>query len=164
HHAVAAVNGRDDVLLGHGPEEAGPAGPGVELGVRREQRQPAANTDVDARALVVQQGAAERPLGALAARDLELLRRQLAAPLRVGLDDPGGLDRADELSLAVEDFDSHRRLLKRCRARGTAHRPASWASISPRCRGSTKKLPAAATVPGALLPRRRAVGGGRNVV
>jgi hypothetical protein len=32
-HAVTAVGMRDDVLLGHGLEEAGPAGAGVELAV-----------------------------------------------------------------------------------------------------------------------------------
>src|SRR5687768_2011988 len=106
-HAVAAVFVRDDVLSGHWLEKAGPAGAGVELGARREQRQPAADAGVDTLALVVQQGAAVRPLSALATRNLELLGCELLAPLRVGLDDAVYLDGTDELALAVEDFDFH---------------------------------------------------------
>jgi hypothetical protein len=33
YHAVAVVVVGDDVLVGHRPEETGPASPGVELGV-----------------------------------------------------------------------------------------------------------------------------------
>src|SRR5262245_41839144 len=36
-HAIAPVLMREDVLLSDGPEEAGPAGAGVELGARGEQ-------------------------------------------------------------------------------------------------------------------------------
>ena len=71
-HAVAAVCMRNDVLLGHGLEEAGPAGAGVELAIRGEQGQPAADTAVDPVALIVQERAAERSLSALATSNLEL--------------------------------------------------------------------------------------------
>jgi hypothetical protein len=110
-HAVAAVFMRDDVLLGHGPEKTGPAGAGIELSARLEQRQPAADAAVHTLPLVIQERAAERPLSALAAGDLELFWTQLIAPLRVGLDDARHLDGTDQLTLAVEDFDFHRRLL-----------------------------------------------------
>ena len=77
HHAVAAIRLGRDVLVGDRLEEARPAGARIELRVRRKQRQPAADARVDAGALVVEQRAAERPLGAVRARDRELLRRQL---------------------------------------------------------------------------------------
>src|SRR5262245_41966727 len=98
-HAVTAVLVRADVRVGHWPEEAGPARTRVELGVRREQRQPAADAGVDSPAFVVQQRSAEGPLGALAAGDLELLGSQLLPPLGVGLDDLGDVHGADQLSL-----------------------------------------------------------------
>ena len=84
-HAVAAVLFGDDVLVGDRLEEARPAGAGIELRVRGEERQTAADAGVDALPLVVEERAAERPLGALAARDLELLAGQQLAPLGVGL-------------------------------------------------------------------------------
>ena len=78
HHAVAAIRLGRDVLVGDRLEEARPAGARIELGVRREQRQPAADARVDAAALVVEQRAAERPLGAVRARHGELLGRELS--------------------------------------------------------------------------------------
>ena len=81
HHAVAAIGLGRDVLVGDRLEEARPAGARIELRVRRKQRQPATDARIDAGALVVEQRAAERPLGAMRARDRELLRRQLFLPL-----------------------------------------------------------------------------------
>jgi hypothetical protein len=84
-------------------------------------------------AFVVEQVAAERPLGAFAAGNLVLLGRELTSPFRVGLDDLGDLDGADELTLVVEDFDSHWQLLYRVRtiAAAASERPGSWQRVSP---------------------------------
>src|SRR5262245_11493363 len=110
-HAVAAVFMGDDILVGYGLEEAGPAGAGVELVTRGEQRQPTADAGIDTMAFVVQQRTTERSLSALATSDFELLWCQLSAPLCVGLDDAGHLDGTDELALTVKDFNFHSRLL-----------------------------------------------------
>ena len=102
-HAVAAVGRRREVLLGRRPEEAGPASAGVELGVRREQRQPATDAGVDPAALVVEQGPAEGPLGPLAPGDAEL-RREVEALLRSSEDDSGPIRYAiaDAAQMVVE--------------------------------------------------------------
>src|SRR5438874_3003377 len=76
--------------------EARPAGAALELGLRGEQRQVATGTGEDALAMLVEQRARTRPLGALLAQDVILLRRQLRAPFRIGLFDLellGGLRR-----------------------------------------------------------------------
>src|SRR5205807_10529557 len=76
--------------------EARPAGAALELGLRGEQRQVAAGAGEDALAMLVEERARTRPFGALLAQDIILLRRQLRAPLRVGLLDLelfGGLRR-----------------------------------------------------------------------
>jgi len=86
---MAAVDYRCHVFVGNGFEEAGPASAGIELGIRREKRQPAADAGVDPVAFVVQQRAAKSALRALATRDLELLGRELRAPLCFGFDDAG---------------------------------------------------------------------------
>src|SRR5262249_33676134 len=65
---------------------------------------------------IVEERAAEGPLGALAAGDPELLGRELTGPLGVGLDDLGNLDGAHQLALAVEDLNLHGRLPGRARA------------------------------------------------
>jgi hypothetical protein len=56
--------------------------------------------------LVVEQRAAKRPLGALAASDLELCRREQLPPLVVRLDDASRRDGADQLPFVVEDLDT----------------------------------------------------------
>src|SRR5580704_12166311 len=76
--------------------EARPAGAAFELGVGGEQRQVAAGACEGALAMLLQQRARARPLGALLAQDLVLLRRELRAPLGVGfldLEFLGGLRR-----------------------------------------------------------------------
>jgi hypothetical protein len=88
---MAAVDFRCHAFVGHGFEEAGPASAGIELGIRREKRLPAADAGVDPLAFVVQQRAAKSALRALASRDLKLLGRELGAPLYVGFDDAGCL-------------------------------------------------------------------------
>ena len=55
------------------------------------------------------------PLRPLAAGDLVLFRRELRAPLGVGLGDLGDFDGADELALFVEDFEFHDAPLRRMR-------------------------------------------------
>src|ERR1700722_19518701 len=62
-----------------------PAGAAFELGLRGEQRQVAAGAGEDALAMLLEQRARSRTLGALLAQDLVLLRRQLCAPLGIGL-------------------------------------------------------------------------------
>src|SRR5229473_4501410 len=64
-----------------------PAGTALEFRFRGEQRQVAAGTGEDALAMLLEQRARSRPLGAFLARDLILLRRQLRAPFRIGLFD-----------------------------------------------------------------------------
>src|ERR1700722_8083365 len=67
--------------------EARPAGAAFEFGFRREQRQVAAGAGEDTFAVLLQQRAGPRTLGAFLAEDFILLRRELGAPLRVGLFD-----------------------------------------------------------------------------
>src|ERR1700681_3337683 len=64
-----------------------PAGAALEFRLRREQRQVAAGTGEDALAMLLEQRARSRTLGALLAQDVILLRRQLCAPFRIGLFD-----------------------------------------------------------------------------
>src|SRR5689334_16037926 len=65
--------------------EARPAGPAFELGIGGEQRQVATGAGEDALAMLLEERAGAGALGALLAQDLVLLRRQLRAPLGVGL-------------------------------------------------------------------------------
>src|ERR1700722_6406066 len=67
--------------------EARPAGAALEFRLRGEQRQVAAGTGEDALAMLFQERARTRALGAFLAQDLILLRRQLRTPLGVGLFD-----------------------------------------------------------------------------
>src|SRR4051812_12233629 len=69
--------------------EAGPARPGVELRVRGEELGTARRALVHPCLLGVHVLAAERPLRALAAHDLVLLRRQALVPLGLGRGDLG---------------------------------------------------------------------------
>src|SRR5690606_2387162 len=68
--------------------EARPAGPRVVLGVRIEQRGPAAHAAVDARLLRIPVLARERPFSAALTGHVVLFGRQAPAPLLVGQDDP----------------------------------------------------------------------------
>ncbi len=67
--------------------ETRPAGAAFEFRLRREQRQVAAGAGEDALAMLLEQRARARALGALLTQDLILLRRQLRAPFRIGLFD-----------------------------------------------------------------------------
>src|SRR6266550_1587473 len=64
-----------------------PAGAALEFRLRSEQRQVAAGAGEDALAMLLEQRARSRTLGALLAQDVILLRRQLRAPFRIGLFD-----------------------------------------------------------------------------
>src|SRR5258706_11031372 len=64
-----------------------PAGAALEFRVRGEQWQVAAGAGEDALAVLLEQRARSRTLGALLAQDLILLRCQLGAPFRIGLFD-----------------------------------------------------------------------------
>src|SRR6267143_1020886 len=64
-----------------------PAGAALEFRLRGEQRQVAAGAGEDALAMLLEQRARSRTLGALLAQDVILLRRQLRAPFRIGLFD-----------------------------------------------------------------------------
>src|SRR4030081_353828 len=64
-----------------------PAGAALEFRLRGEQRQVAAGAGEDALAMLLEQRARTRALGALLAQDFILLRRQLRAPFRIGLFD-----------------------------------------------------------------------------
>src|SRR5579863_2816187 len=85
-HAVAAI--------GYGLDrtrfriiKARPAGAALELLVRGEQRLLAAGAIERAGTLLVIERATARPLGAMLAHDVELLRREDFAPFRVGVRD-----------------------------------------------------------------------------
>ena len=95
-HAEGAVLGLADGVFER-LVEARPAGAALEFGLGGEQRQVAAGAGEDALAVLLQQRARARALGALLAQDFILLRRQLRAPFGVGLFDLeflGGLRRA----------------------------------------------------------------------
>src|ERR1700694_2595498 len=64
-----------------------PAGTALEFRLRREQRQIAAGAGENALAMLLEQRARTGTLGTFLAQDFILLRRQLRAPLRVGLFD-----------------------------------------------------------------------------
>src|ERR1700682_2159305 len=64
-----------------------PAGAALEFRLRGEQRQVAAGAGEDALAMLLEQRARSRTLGALLAQDLILLRRKLRPPFRIGLFD-----------------------------------------------------------------------------
>src|SRR3979411_2470667 len=64
-----------------------PAGAALELRLRSEQWQVAAGAGEDALAMLLEERARSRTLGALLAQDVILLRRQLRAPFRIGLFD-----------------------------------------------------------------------------
>ncbi len=76
-HAVRGVAHLLDVRLVERGVEAGPAGAALELGLVLEQRQAALATAVDAGALLTQQAAAERGLGAVMQQDAGFLGRQV---------------------------------------------------------------------------------------
>src|SRR5260370_33436203 len=92
-HEQAAVLRGGDAILAHRRPEARPARPGVELRVSGEELPAAAHAGIGAGGLGVPVGAAERPLGALPARDAVLLGRELRAALAVALHDFGGHER-----------------------------------------------------------------------
>src|SRR5215468_3584502 len=82
--AVGAVFRRADGVFER-LVEARPPRTAFELGLGREQRQIAAGAGKNAFAVLLQQWARARPLGALSAQDLILLRRELGPPFRVRL-------------------------------------------------------------------------------
>jgi hypothetical protein len=75
-HAVAGIAHLADMGPIVGFEEAGPAGAGIELGAGAEQRQPAQPAAVDALALVVEEHAAERRIGAVLQQHPAFVGRQ----------------------------------------------------------------------------------------
>jgi hypothetical protein len=56
---------------------------------------------------VVEQRAAEGPLGPLGSGDYELLRSELRLPFRIGFDNGSDVDWSDKLAVVVEEFDLH---------------------------------------------------------
>ena len=80
---AVVVLGLDAMCVGR-LKEAGPAGAGLELGVRAEKRLPAADASVDALPLVVPVLAGERALGSLLPHDVVLHLGKLLAPLLFG--------------------------------------------------------------------------------
>src|SRR5262245_9851791 len=100
--AVAVVGLLAHVLTGERLQEAGPAGTGGELRIRRKQRQPTAGTCIDALFLVVEQRATERTLGIAAAENAVLLWRKAAAPLVFAERELRHFDRSNELACLIE--------------------------------------------------------------
>src|SRR5690349_5154670 len=86
-HSVTAVALQTHRARIGGPCEARPAGAALELLLRPEQLGAAAGAEEPSGLVVVVESARERPLGALLPQHAVLLRRQLAAPLLVGLPD-----------------------------------------------------------------------------
>src|SRR6202051_1310688 len=86
HHPKGAVFGLADGVLER-LIKTRPAGAAFIFRLRGEQRQVAAGAGEDALAMLLEQRARSRALGAFLAQDFILLRRQLCAPLRVGLFD-----------------------------------------------------------------------------
>src|SRR2546423_10853220 len=84
-HEHAVVRPQLDRLGDRRLGEARPARAGVELGIGAEQRRLAGRTAVHTVVLAVPVGAGERTLSALLAEHAVLLRRQLPAPLLLGL-------------------------------------------------------------------------------
>src|SRR5215469_4292829 len=74
-HAERAVLALVDRVLQRRPETR-PAGAALEFGLGREQRQIAAGAAESTVAMLVEQRAGERPLGAFAAQHVKLFRRQ----------------------------------------------------------------------------------------
>src|ERR1017187_2429707 len=85
-HPKGAVFGLADGVLER-LIKARPAGAALEFRLRGEQRQVATGAGEDALAMLLEQRARPRALGALLAQDLILLRRQLRAPFRIGFFD-----------------------------------------------------------------------------
>jgi hypothetical protein len=84
-HAKAVVVSADDIFLGDRLEETGPPGARIKFRIGSEQRKAAADAVINTFAMVVEQRPAKRRLGTCAARDLELFRGKLFAPLGVTL-------------------------------------------------------------------------------
>src|SRR5208337_1451914 len=104
-HTDAAVGLVLHVLLGDRLPEAGPAGAGVELGRRAEQRVLAADAAEDPLGVQVPVLAGEGALGAGEAGHVKLLGGELGAPFGVGLDDFGHALGADLLAGVGELHD-----------------------------------------------------------
>src|SRR5688572_16739759 len=85
-HPVAAVHGGAGRPLERG-EEAGPAGPALELAAGRKQRLAAAGTAERAGVFLLQERTRTRRLGAVPAQHRVLLRRQRSAPFLVSFFD-----------------------------------------------------------------------------
>src|SRR3984893_13232752 len=84
-HPVASISLRRHLRFRAGRIKTRPARPRIKLRLRLEQRLAAAYALIRAGRLGLPELARERRLGALAARDVILLRRQLRAPLGVAL-------------------------------------------------------------------------------
>src|SRR5262249_36158095 len=83
-HAEGAVLGLDDPMLQWRPE-ARPTGAAFEFGLGRIKRQIAGGAAERTIAMLIEERAGERPLGALPAQHVELLWRQQLAPFVVAV-------------------------------------------------------------------------------
>src|SRR5580704_10667676 len=83
-HAERTVGGLVDGLVERRPKTR-PAGAAFEFGLRREQRQVAAGAAEGTVAMLLEQFAGERPLGAFLAQHVVLRRRQELVPLLVSV-------------------------------------------------------------------------------
>ncbi|KAG0756563.1 hypothetical protein G6F22_020255 [Rhizopus arrhizus] len=88
-HAVAGIADFAHMRRVERGEEAGPAGAGIELGARAEQRQRTQPAAVDTLALVVEEDSAERRFGAVLQQHAALLAAE-AGNQRLGLGGGGG--------------------------------------------------------------------------
>src|SRR5690606_12672884 len=102
---VRVVGLFDHIAWRDGTEEAWPAGAGIKLRIRREQRQPAAGARVDAFELVVEEVAAELSFGAFATKDLVLLVGESASPFGVAQFEFRRFDWPDKFPVSIEDVN-----------------------------------------------------------
>src|SRR3984957_3311650 len=101
YHAQGAVFGLADGVFKR-LIKARPAGAALEFRLRGKQRQIAAGTGEDAFAVLLEQRARPRALGAFLAQDFILLRGELGAPFRVGFLDLELFFRCGQCSLATQ--------------------------------------------------------------
>src|SRR5512146_2944102 len=88
-HAETAVFDRRNVLLGNGRRKTRPAGAGLELCIRIEQRRAATDAAVNSLLMLVPVASGKGPLRPFMACDFKLFRRELLLPFVFCLDHLG---------------------------------------------------------------------------
>ena len=105
HHHQRAVDGFDDVLIGDGLIEAGPAGAGFEFGFAGEEGEVAATAAEEACAVLIPTVAGEGALGVFVAEDPIGIFGEELLPLVIGVSEAGDGARAGAVAFGVEVDD-----------------------------------------------------------